>query len=153
MSWLLSGLAALGAGFIGWRVINNMPQVDLSRFNPFAETEEEEEAMNEAPKDVNAWRMLPERFPPGTTFESISADNQRIRAQRPAGFNVPPYTHTGEAGAKASSLLSSMPFGGMTQFTIADAEYVAIKEWHAPHVPPVPPPYRWHHGISVFQKK
>jgi len=117
------------------------------------ETEEKEPVTDDtktAPADPAAWRMLPERFPPGVTFDQIKADNARIRGQIPSGYQT---STTQAANARAGGYLGSLPFGAMTTFEIDGVTYVAIKEWHAPHVPPVGPPHRWHHGISVFQPK
>lgn len=119
-----------------------------------ADTEETMDDTKTPPADPAAWRMLPQRFPAGVTYQKIVADNAKARSLVPAGYGTMTGGATGsKAGARAQSLLHSMEFGTIQYFIIDGVQFAAIKEWHAPHVPPVGPPHQWHPGVSVFEKK
>lgn len=105
-----------------------------------------------APFDPVAYRNDPSRLPPGKTMADIQKDNAAARAKVPGGYTTM-YSNAQEATAQAWAILASVPFGSATPFTIGDAQYIGVKEWHAPHTPKQPPPHEWHAGVSVFQKK
>jgi lysophospholipase L1-like esterase len=105
-----------------------------------------------APFDPVAYRNDPSRLPPGKTMADINRENAEARSKVPGGYTFM-YSNQQAATAQAWAILGSVPFGSATPFTIGEDQYIGIKEWHSPHTPKQPPPYHWHAGVSVFQKK
>lgn len=102
--------------------------------------------------DQKAYRNNPKRFPPGKTMADMGADNAAARSKVPGGYTFI-YSHHQEATAQAWAILGSAAFGSATPFSVGEDQFIAIKEWHAPHTPEQGEPYHWHPGCSVMQKK
>jgi hypothetical protein len=121
------------------------------------EAEVEESEINEhGDLDEKAYRNNPKRFPPGKTLADMGADNAAARSKVPGGYTFI-YSNHQKATAQAWAILGSAAFGSATPFSIGEDQFIAIKEWHAPHTPEQPPTknehYGWHAGCSVMQKK
>jgi len=147
-----------GVHFGNYSQLSEMMAAGVATVQPPEEKAAPEEKPADVPTDANgkfdpvAYRNDPSRLPPGKTMDDIQRENAEARSKVPGGYTFM-YSHQQEATAQAWSILSSAEFGSATPFTIGDDQYIGIKEWHSPHTPNQPPPYQWHAGVSVFQKK
>lgn len=149
---VLAGAAA-GLAIQLWRKKGPViPEKELERAAD--EDDDETEDFKTRPADPEEWKMRPERFPPGVTYAQINADIAKGRKKIPGSYGgLKGTSASSQAAGRAQGLLGSLPFGTTTSFEIDGEQFMALKEWHSPHIPPIGPPHRWHHGISVFQKR